>query len=211
MPAVIGIIGYTQGVRLVARPATNRASLQPAADRGELPRDRSDPLRGPDAVSGRDILLEDPEKLGHNVVAAQRYQEAAIHVYRAPWAPRRCRGARSRCWRASIHRGRSPRTPSRRPSSPRRRDARSATPASSPEVVLNVLRHLLKEGAGGPAAAGTGGDLRSEAAESERLQHLLRDAHLLGAVATGLRRERDPDGVADAFLQQNAESRRCSR
>ena len=34
-------------------------------------------------------------------------------------------------------------------------------------------------------------------------EDLLRDDHLLGAIAAGLGRKRDADGVADALLVQN--------
>ncbi len=51
------------------------------------------------------------------------------------------------------------------------------------QVALDLLGHLLKEGAGGAAAAGTRRDLRSEAANAHRLQNLLRDQDLFGAIA----------------------------
>src|ERR1043166_794914 len=73
------------------------------------------------------------------------------------------------------------------------------------EVGLDLVRHLLEEGAGGAAAAGAGGDLRSEAADAERLKNLLADDHLFGTVAIGHRGERSADGVADAFEQQRRE------
>ena len=74
-----------------------------------------------------------------------------------------------------------------------------------PQVVLDLLRHLLEERAGRPPATGTAGDLRQETPETERLQDLLRDAHFLGAIAARRGCQRDPDGVADAFLQQQRE------
>ena len=77
------------------------------------------------------------------------------------------------------------------------------------QVVLDLLRHLLEEGAGGAAAAGAGGDLRGEAPETERLEDLLRHLHLFGPVAAGRRRQGHADGVADALLQQDAEPRRA--
>ena len=76
------------------------------------------------------------------------------------------------------------------------------------EVALDLLRQLLEVGAGGAAAAGAAGDLRREGADLQRLQDLLRDVHLLRAVAAGLRGEAHPDGVADALLQQDARARR---
>ena len=66
------------------------------------------------------------------------------------------------------------------------------------------LRQLLEHGRGGAAAAGAGGDDRHEGAQAHGLQDFLRHLHLLRAVAAGLRRERDADGVADALLQQDA-------
>ena len=67
-----------------------------------------------------------------------------------------------------------------------------------------MLGHFLEEGAGGAAASGAGRDLRGEAADSERLQNLLGYADFFGAVAAGGGRERDADGIADAFLQQDS-------
>ena len=52
---------------------------------------------------------------------------------------------------------------------------------------------------------GTGRDQRHEHAEAHGLQDFLRHLHLERAVAAGLGRERDADGVADALLQQHAE------
>ncbi len=75
------------------------------------------------------------------------------------------------------------------------------------QVALDLLGHLLKEGAGGAAAAGTRGDLRGEAANAHRLQNLLRDRDLFGAIAVRRGRERDANGVADAFLQHDAKRR----
>ena len=71
------------------------------------------------------------------------------------------------------------------------------------DVALNLFGHLLKKGAGSAAASGAGGDLRGEASDVERLQDLLRHQDFLRAVAVGGGRERDTDGVADSFLQQN--------
>ena len=71
------------------------------------------------------------------------------------------------------------------------------------QIGLDLVRHVLEEGAGGAAATGAGGDLRSEAAEFERLQNLLADDDFFGAVAVREAGQRGADGVADAFLQQN--------
>src|SRR6478736_5485100 len=69
------------------------------------------------------------------------------------------------------------------------------------EIALDLLRHLLEEGAGSPSAAGAGRDLRSEAANPKRLQNLLADKNLFSAVAVGGWCQRYADGIADAFLQ----------
>ena len=58
-----------------------------------------------------------------------------------------------------------------------------------------------------PPAAGTGGHLRPERAQAERLEDLHRDADLLGAVAARLRRERHADRVADPLVEQDREGR----
>src|SRR5690606_13147195 len=76
-------------------------------------------------------------------------------------------------------------------------------------VVADVLGHLLEERACRATAAGAAGDLRRKAPELERLQDLLRDEHLFGAIAAGSRCQRDTDRVADAFLEEHGES--CSR
>ena len=47
-----------------------------------------------------------------------------------------------------------------------------------------------------------------ERAEAQRLEHLLRDLDLLRSVASGLRREADPDRVADPSLEQERQAGR---
>ena len=79
------------------------------------------------------------------------------------------------------------------------------------QVVVDLLGQLLEGGAGGAAAARAGGDARVERAQAERLQDLERDHDLLGARLAGLRRQRDADRVADAFLQQHRQRRRSRR
>ena len=59
----------------------------------------------------------------------------------------------------------------------------------------------------GASAPWAGGDLGNEAAQAERLQDLLSDHDFLGSVAAGARRERDADGVADAFGQEDGKPR----
>ena len=50
---------------------------------------------------------------------------------------------------------------------------------------------------------GTGGDQRRERAQPHRLQDLLRDDDLPCPIAARLRRQRDPDGVSDALLEED--------
>ena len=71
------------------------------------------------------------------------------------------------------------------------------------EVALDLLGHLLEERRGRPAAAGTGRDLRQERAQAHRLEDLLGDLDLALARRAGLRRERDPDRVADPLVEQD--------
>src|SRR5260221_101912 len=59
-----------------------------------------------------------------------------------------------------------------------------------------------------PPAARPGRHQRHEDTEAHGLQDFLRDLDLLGAVAAGLGRERDPNRVADALLQQDAQGGR---
>ena len=73
------------------------------------------------------------------------------------------------------------------------------------DEILDRARQFLEGGRGGAAAARTGRDQRHEGAEAHGLQQFLRDLHFQGAIAAGLGRQRNPDGVADAVLQQNAE------
>jgi len=77
-------------------------------------------------------------------------------------------------------------------------------------MLLDGLRQFLKEGAGRSPTVRTGDDHRRKGAQSHRLQHLLRDDHLLRALATGLRRRRDPDRIADTLLQHDRHCRRGS-
>ncbi len=72
-------------------------------------------------------------------------------------------------------------------------------------MALDVAREFLKHGAGGAPAAGAGDDAGREGAQAHALQDLLRHFHLAGARFAGLRRERDADGVADAFLEQHGQ------
>src|SRR6202158_6567940 len=55
----------------------------------------------------------------------------------------------------------------------------------------------------------TGSHLRVKALELERLKNLLSDVNLFGSVSTRTRCQRDPNGVTDAFGQQNRKCRRA--
>src|SRR3989442_2351453 len=72
---------------------------------------------------------------------------------------------------------------------------------------FDVLGHLLEEGRGGTAAAGTRRDLWRKAPEAERLEHLLRHLHFLGPVPAWPRRERHADRIADALREQGRKRR----
>ena len=72
------------------------------------------------------------------------------------------------------------------------------------EILLDRLGEFLEHGRGGAAAAGAGGDDGQERAEAHGLQQFLRHLDFARAVAVRLGRQRDADGVADAFLQQDA-------
>ena len=71
------------------------------------------------------------------------------------------------------------------------------------QVRLDALRELLEKAARGAAASGTRDDHRREGAQPHGLQDLLRDEHLLRAIAAGLGRERHAHRVADALLQHD--------
>jgi hypothetical protein len=75
------------------------------------------------------------------------------------------------------------------------------------QIILNGARQLLEHGGGGAAAAGAGGDHRHKLPEAHHLQQFLGDNDFAGAVASGLRCQRDSDGVADARLQDDAHGR----
>ena len=155
-----------------------------------------------------DVVLEDPDELGDEAVAAQRAIEAAVDEDRGDRLLERARQrdpdvgvlALARAVDDAAH----------------DRDAQllGARVRLAPdrhlllEVALDLLGHLLEEGRGRPAAAGTGRDLRQERAQPHRLEDLLGDLHLALARRAGLRRERDPDRVADALVEQDGEARR---
>src|SRR5262245_6559394 len=69
-----------------------------------------------------------------------------------------------------------------------------------PDESLNFSGKLLERGRCGTPTARAGGDQRHKSPQTHRLQQLLSDLDLAGAVAIRLRRERDADGVADPLL-----------
>src|SRR5580704_13468250 len=73
------------------------------------------------------------------------------------------------------------------------------------QVGLNLLGHFLEERAGRAAATGTRRHLGREAADAERLQNLLSHTHFFSAISAWGGCERNPDRVADAFLEPHAE------
>src|SRR3989441_4192954 len=77
------------------------------------------------------------------------------------------------------------------------------------QILLDFLGHLLKERRRRAATSRTRGDLRCEAAKSERLEDLLCDLHFLSAIAAGARRERDTNRIPDALLEEDGETRRA--
>ena len=77
----------------------------------------------------------------------------------------------------------------------------------APHVVLNPLGQLLKGAAGRPAAPWTCGDAGGERAEAQCLKQLARRVHLVPPVAAGAWGQRHADGVADPFVEQDANGR----
>ena len=163
-----------------ARTGQRRGERQPDAraplSRGRLPSRRSACRRSP----------RGPEELGDDRVALERRERARRRRTPAPSAPRTCRGARCRCSRACD-------SPGPFTTQPITATFISSTPGCAPrqtrhllaDVGLDVLGHLLEERRRRAPAAGARRHLRREAAEAQRLEDLLRDLHLLGAVAAG--------------------------
>src|SRR3989441_13170274 len=79
-------------------------------------------------------------------------------------------------------------------------------PPRSTLFPYTTLFRSLEERRRRAPAARAGGHLRREAPQPERLEHLLRDLHFLGAIAARPRRERHTDRVADPLLQQDGEA-----
>ncbi len=67
----------------------------------------------------------------------------------------------------------------------------------------HVRRDPETDCARGPAATGTGGDRRCEGPQPESLQELTGCGDLVASLLPRARCERNPDGVADALLEQN--------
>src|SRR5690606_38470305 len=80
----------------------------------------------------------------------------------------------------------------------------------APQVRLDAVGEFLEEGAAGAAASRAGDHHGRERAQVHGLQDFLGHDDLAGAVAAGLGREGNPDGVAYALLQQHGERRRGS-
>ena len=76
------------------------------------------------------------------------------------------------------------------------------------QICLDVVGQLLEGGRRRAAAAGTGDHHGRELAQAHGLQDFLADDDFARAVAARLGRERDADGVANAFLQQHGQGRR---
>src|SRR5690242_17201726 len=72
-------------------------------------------------------------------------------------------------------------------------------------VTLNRFGQFLKRGAGGAAAAGAGGYAGREGTQAEGLEQFAGGVDFFATVATGAWRERNANGVANAFVEQHAE------
>src|SRR5690242_13533530 len=210
------------GVKLVATPAANRrgtasngrsrsVTSSPSASSGASTLTRQRGLRyaglaADGGISVRHVLLEDREELGNDALTLERDHEAPVHEHRRLGllegtgqrdADVRVLGLTGAVHDAAHH-GHLHVLDSRALDPPHRH--------LLAKVVLDLLSHLLEERTGGAPAAGAGRDLRRKAPETQRLEHLLRDLHLLGPVAAGRGGERHADGVADALLEQDAEA-----
>ncbi len=77
------------------------------------------------------------------------------------------------------------------------------------QIGLNLVSQILEHRRGGAAATGTGNYHRREFSQAHGLQDLLSDNHFPGAIATRLRCQRNPYGVANTLLQQHRQG--CGR
>src|SRR3984957_5937402 len=137
------------------------------------------------------ILIENFDELGDNAVAFQRGEQASIHIDRSLGLLKRSGQGDAdvgvfRFARAVDHTAHDGQL-----------HLFHAHVAALPhghllaQVSLDLLRHLLEEGAGGASAAGAGGNLRREAANAHGLENLLRHANFFRAIAARRRRQRD--------------------
>src|SRR4029077_18378230 len=136
-------------------------------------------------VVGFDVVVENLDELGYDPIAFEGGEQAAVHVDRGL---RFFGGSRERNSEACVLGFSGTVYDAAHHSYFHFFDARVAFFPDRhllAQVGLDLLGHFLKEGAGGAAAAGAGRDLRGEAANAERLQNLLRDTDLFGAVASG--------------------------
>ena len=134
-----------------------------------------------------DVLIQNRDELGDDLVALQRGEQAAIDVDRGF---RFFEGAGQRDADVGVLRFAGAVDHAAHHGDFHFFDARVAVFPDGhllAQVGLDLLGHFLEEGAGGASAAGAGGDLRGEAANAERLQNLLADADFFGAVAAGRR------------------------
>src|ERR1035441_2870889 len=166
----------------------------PLLNRAQLPRPHKLPALRPLPVVALDIPVEDLLELGHDGVAAEGGGEFAVDV---DGSLRLFKGAGQTDSKVGV-------LGFARPVDHAAHDGQleffdAGVPLAPlghgyAQVALNLLGQLLEVSARRASATGTTGDLRHEAADSERLQNLLRGQHFLRAVAAGPGSEADADG-----------------
>ena len=156
---------------------------------------------------GVDVFVKDFDEFRHDLVTFERGEQASIHINRGfrLFGCSRKRNSQTRVLRFS------------RPvdDASHHRDFHLLHASVGlfpdrhlfPQVSLNLFGHFLEKSAGRAPTAGTGRDLRGEAADAERLQNLLRYPDFFRAISAGSGGKRDPNRVANAFLKQNGHSR----
>ena len=153
------------------------------------------------------VLVQNIDKLGHNCVAAQSNGQLAIDINRR-YGLFKCAGQRdaqigvfgfARAIHNAAHHGDFHGFNARVAFLPARH--------AFPQVRLDLIRHVLEECAGSPAATRARGNLRGEAADAERLQNLLAYDNFFGAIAIRQGRKRGADRIANTFLKQNRKRR----
>src|SRR6185503_8840783 len=177
MPAVIGIIGYTHGVRLVRSPAPKRAGIATRGRSSMLPSTtrllsaRGDRRIGGSAdrrIVGVDVAVQDSEELRDNRVASKGRVQPAVDEDRChgllEGSGKRNAQMRVLALAGTVHDASHHGHPELRDTGARVAPHRHLVS----QVILDLLRHFLEEGAGGPAAAGTARHLRKETPETER-------------------------------------------